>query len=371
MLVAIAVAALAYVGAKGNYGNALKIASKMPSGGLPAFAPVGTGASGGGQAATATAIGPSMGGLGVAGAQMVKHEGDGGRAEHGEPAASKEPTHAEAEAEAEFAAKLEQNVANEAPGTAESARKPFDLGNDWAQVQASSEKIYRDTFRNEYVKARAGGEAEISAKNLGREAARKATKAHVKSEGVRIERERAQADIRKDANHDGVPDAFKNADSRAVRDFADFRTGARGGMAKKISAELPGKTIDEMEALLDKAGGTRNPSQPGTFSTVKEGQNSYPQVSYHFSDGTLVRIKPQGDIKNGTHPMYSVEMESGVASGVRPQDNVAFKTDSTGEPVPRGPDDVKNPYSTQQAEQRKVYDQEMIRLGHHQAKRQD
>jgi hypothetical protein len=67
-----------------------------------------------------------------------------------------------------------------------------------------------------------------------------------------------------------------------------------------------------------------------------------------------------------------VELESGAAaSGSRPQDNVAFKMDSAGEPVPRGPDDVKNPYSTQQPEQRKAYDQEMIRLGHHQAKRQD
>jgi hypothetical protein len=105
---------------------------------------------------------------------------------------------------------------------------------------------------------------------------------------------------------------------------------------------------------------------------VKEGQNSYPQASYHFSDGTLVRIKPQGDIKNGTQPMYSVEMETGgAASGARPQENVAFKTDSAGEPVPKGPDDIKNPYSTQQPEQRKAYEQELLRLGHHQAKNQD
>jgi hypothetical protein len=372
MLVAIAVAALAYVGAKGNYSNALKIASKIPSGGLPAFATAGAGASNGAQAATATAIGPSMGGFGAAGAKMVKHEGERAKSEHAEPAASKEPTHAEAEAEAEFTAKLEKNVANEAPGTAESAREPFDLGNEWSQVQVSSEKVYRDTFRNEYVKARTGGEVEIPAKNLARAAARKATKAHIKLEGVRIARERAHADIRKDTNHDGVPDAFKNADSKAVRDFAEFRTGARGGMAKRLSAELPGKTVDEMEALLQKAGGARSPGQQGTFSTVKEGQNSYPQASYQFSDGTLVRIKPQGDIKNGTQPMYSVEMESEVAaSGARPQDGVAFKMDSAGEPVPKGPDDAKNPYSTQQPEQRKAYDQEMIRLGHHQAKKQD
>lgn len=372
MLVAIAMAALSFLGARGNYRNLVKIGGSTPIGGLPALATAGSGTTGGAGAATGVAIGPGTGAIGVAGAQMVKHEGEGDKSEHAEPAANKEPPGAEVEAEAEFTAKLEKNVANEAHGTAERARKPLDLGNEWAQVQAGSEKVYRDTFHNEYVKARAGGEAEIPAKNLAREAARKATKAHVKSEGVRIAKDRAQADILKDTNRDGVPDAFKNADSKAVRDFTDFRTGARGGMAKRLSAELPGKTVDEMEALLQKARGTRNPGERGTFSMVKEGQNSYPQASYHFSDGTLVRIKPQGDIKNGTQPIYSVEVESGVAaSGARPQENVAFKMESSGEPVPKGPDDVNNPYSTKQPEQRKAYEQEMIRLGHRQAKKQD
>ena len=37
MLVSIAIAALSALGAKANYGNALKIASSMPTGGLPAW----------------------------------------------------------------------------------------------------------------------------------------------------------------------------------------------------------------------------------------------------------------------------------------------------------------------------------------------
>jgi hypothetical protein len=44
MLVAVAVAALSYLGAKGNYRNALKIANNMPTSGLPAFAPAGASA---------------------------------------------------------------------------------------------------------------------------------------------------------------------------------------------------------------------------------------------------------------------------------------------------------------------------------------
>jgi hypothetical protein len=61
MLVAIAIAALSYVGAKANYGNALKIANRMPTGGLPALATAGAPA-GSAQAGAGVAIGPSVGG---------------------------------------------------------------------------------------------------------------------------------------------------------------------------------------------------------------------------------------------------------------------------------------------------------------------
>jgi hypothetical protein len=71
MLVAIAVAALGYLGAKGNYKNALKIANNMPTGSLPAFATAGHAPSGGAGAAAGVAIGPSAGGPAVVGAAAV------------------------------------------------------------------------------------------------------------------------------------------------------------------------------------------------------------------------------------------------------------------------------------------------------------
>lgn len=67
LLVAIAIAALSYTGAKANYRNALKIGNKIPTGGLPAFAALGNAGSGGSSAATATAIGPGTGAFGAAG----------------------------------------------------------------------------------------------------------------------------------------------------------------------------------------------------------------------------------------------------------------------------------------------------------------
>src|SRR5262249_51640302 len=73
MLVAIAVAALGYLGAKGNDKNALKIANNMPTGSLPAFATAGHAPSGGsgGGAGAGVAIGPSTGGPAVVGAAAV------------------------------------------------------------------------------------------------------------------------------------------------------------------------------------------------------------------------------------------------------------------------------------------------------------
>jgi hypothetical protein len=77
MLVSVAVAALSALGARTNYGNALKIASSMPTGGLPAFA-----TSGGGQisgdAATGTLIGPGPGSFGTAGNAMMQSDKGGG-----------------------------------------------------------------------------------------------------------------------------------------------------------------------------------------------------------------------------------------------------------------------------------------------------
>jgi hypothetical protein len=79
MLVSIAVAALSYAGAKGNYGNALKIARSMPTGGLPALAVAGSGRMAGAGAGTGVLLGPSTGSIGAAGHAMMQadHDGDG------------------------------------------------------------------------------------------------------------------------------------------------------------------------------------------------------------------------------------------------------------------------------------------------------
>ena len=83
MLVTIAVAALAALGAKTNYGNALKIANSMPTGGLPALALAGGGKAGSGAGVGGgVLIGPGTGAPGAGGAMMAKLDDDsGGNAE--------------------------------------------------------------------------------------------------------------------------------------------------------------------------------------------------------------------------------------------------------------------------------------------------
>jgi hypothetical protein len=78
MVVSLAMAALSYLGAKSNYGNALKIAGSVPTRGLPALALAGGGQMGSAGSRTSVWIGPSTGALGVGGAMMSKAEGEGG-----------------------------------------------------------------------------------------------------------------------------------------------------------------------------------------------------------------------------------------------------------------------------------------------------
>lgn len=379
MWVAIAMAALALIGAKGNLTTGMKLLNSLPPGGglVPAMAVVGGGhvpGSAGGGVIEGVAIGPGTGSLGVGGTlALMEGDKDGGKSENSsgdkKEAGKGEAKSGLAEAEADFAQHA-KDVANEAPGRTQNAwRNKLDLGSEQARIQAEGEAVYRDTFREEYLKAREAGQPDAQAMQTARRAASKATQTHVQDEAMKLAQARARLDVARDTNADGVPDAFKNTEPKAMTDFADFKSGTRGKLAKQLAPQLPGKTVAEMEALLQKAGGTRHPSASGTFETVVEGKTSYPQVSYTFPDGTLVRVKPLGDVRNGVEPMYSVEMMSSTPATGSPQNSVAFKLDVAGNPVPKGGSDIANPYTPQQQLQRAAYEQELLRLGHLPAKK--
>src|SRR5262249_16153027 len=92
MLVSIAIAALSYVGAKGNLGNAVKIANSVPTGGLPAMALAGSGHMGGGAGAgTGVLIGPSTGSIGAAGNAMMQADDQTGGGAKDEGSGARDP----------------------------------------------------------------------------------------------------------------------------------------------------------------------------------------------------------------------------------------------------------------------------------------
>jgi hypothetical protein len=82
MLVSVAMAALAYTGAKGNFGKALKIAGAMPPTGMvPALAGVGGGGVGIAGAGEGVRLGGPTTGAGAAGGMYMRSEKEGGTAE--------------------------------------------------------------------------------------------------------------------------------------------------------------------------------------------------------------------------------------------------------------------------------------------------
>jgi hypothetical protein len=72
MLVAVAIAALSFLGAKANYGNALKIANNMPTGGLPSLATAGARTTAGAGPVTGVSLGPGVGGIGAVGSSAAR-----------------------------------------------------------------------------------------------------------------------------------------------------------------------------------------------------------------------------------------------------------------------------------------------------------
>ena len=180
----------------------------------------------------------------------------------------------------------------------------------------------------------------------------------------------------------GVTDAVKANDPMQPQNFRDVTpdtsgNSVRGQIAREISPELVGKSVPEMEAIAQARGGVRNPptgvDQVQTGATNPDGTprlnpdgtpESYAQIEYNFADGTRVRMKPNGDITNSTDPMYSVELTHPNAPrpGV-PQESIAFKYDTQGHPVPKGPNDIQNPYPKGTAAHQ-AYQDALIKAGH-------
>jgi hypothetical protein len=83
---------------------------------------------------------------------------------------------------------------------------------------------------------------------------------------------------------------------------------------------------------------------------------------YEYTDGTVVRYKPLGDTERH-NPTYSIEVKKNPTLPDRGSDDIAFKLDSNGYAVPKGPHDVQNPF-LKNGSQFRAYENALMDAGH-------
>lgn len=275
-----------------------------------------------------------------------------------DPAKTPEPAKP---AESPFKAEALEKSKSFAKGEAKKQSDKFDLGND-PDAKGTIEQTWRDAFNKDYVRRREAGESPADAMHEAKKFANKEAVEAAKQragEPANLQRAREQARADRDAGKQ-----FKDnldAETKGAKD--EYDKGTQGGEAKSLASKLDGKSVPEIQKVLDAdAAAGKCTKTPGT----SEGK---PMDSYFYPDGTLVRVKPQGS-KHSPNPMYSIEVtkQPGV-SGT--QDDVAFKVDRDGRATPKGPDDLKVPRIYDKninPHQNKAYVDEAMKYGHQEAK---
>ncbi|MFK7927096.1 MAG: hypothetical protein AB8H79_02825 [Myxococcota bacterium] len=159
-----------------------------------------------------------------------------------------------------------------------------------------------------------------------------AVKADLKTRAIQSAKDRAAADVASGA-------AFGSLDTEAQGAKDDYEGGTGAQKAVELSAALAGLTGSAQKARCD----TEVPSN-ATYaaSPLSSGKA---QHGYTFTDGSMVRLKPEGDDLGSTDAMYAVEVMKKGSTSATSQDDIAFKVDASGKPVPKGPADVANPYN--------------------------
>lgn len=257
---------------------------------------------------------------------------------------------------------------------------------DAALIKARSDE-HVERIRDETVQ----GAPEVVTNHIKEAAYKKAEEIYQKS----VSQQRKPRDARKDASEDAKAVAeteWLTARESITRDAADkaiddgsvfdrpqmsegakrqldaYRNGGSkdGAHAKRLATALPGNTIPVMEGMLDAevaAGNCRRADEPTL------GPAGIPQLqpTYYFNDGSVIRLKPQGDQHNQWRPSFSVEVKNvGVpAAAATKQPDIAFKVDSRGRAVPKSDKEIANPYgSGKYPWQRNRFDKLIIYAGH-------
>lgn len=274
------------------------------------------------------------------------------------------PTRAPEDPEVTFQAEVRQHLATMIEDHLSHAlgRYQFDHA---ATVRERVSSAYEASFTAEYARALREGKPADRARKLAIKKARRDAKAAATAEAEAAARAKALDSIENKSPFGADPPAnIKSAE-------AAYRAGETGTSARDLSRRLTGRSHDEIRELLDGdvvAG--KCTVADDTFRA--KGGMELPQRVYQYPDGTVVRLKPQGDGFGPTrrappdaHPKYSVEVQNLDAQRVAGQDDIAFKLDQQGRPVPKGPSDVDNPYNRHtNREQYEAYEDAFIEAGH-------
>jgi type III secretion translocon protein HrpF len=251
----------------------------------------------------------------------------------------------------DLATEVAQRVGAQQSGDVHKIVKNLDFAGDSTAI-SKVETAWRDTYTATYEAARLAGSDAKQAGALASSAARTEAKNVATDLATQAAKARADSVV-------GDPRQW-NLSANDQGALADFRNGVRGAEAKRIAPQLDGLKASQLHAYMQaEVAAGRATQLPNT--TLPGGK---PQEAYLYSDGTLVRFKPNGD-GFVPDPSYSIEvLTRGVTTPVD-QNSVAFKIDSNGSPAPKGPASVTNPYDGgTNSTQNKAFEKRIVESGH-------
>jgi hypothetical protein len=205
-----------------------------------------------------------------------------------------------------------------------------------------------------YRDAIAAGKSATEAATIAKEAGKNAALDRLAIDAVQGAQEAAEKAV-------VAQSAFK-LDTAGKASLADFNAGKRGQLAKKLAPELAPLKYSEMVTLLDAELAKEGGKKPEVETDSSSGLET--QRIYEFADGTFVRVKAQGDDRSAGAAMFSIEVRNAGVTGAGTQDDVAFKVDADGRPVPKGPKSIEVPKGYKMPVQVKAFKEAILALGH-------
>jgi hypothetical protein len=150
-----------------------------------------------------------------------------------------------------------------------------------------------------------------------------------------------------------------------------FNAGAKGSEAKALSPQLAALDAPSLTKHMDElalAPGSNWVKKPGDYPEIQPDGSVRvvrQDVYQNDADGSVVRVKPNGDMHNPGETMYAVEMRNLRPGDPTSQDNIAFKLDKDGQPVAKGPSAAQGRPSDKLDSTK--YDAGVAEAGHHRA----